>query len=155
MTKKDFQIQIMFENLNVTMMEMGMCFSLHSFYQTRVRSLSCLVSKSLTESVTAFVETWLRWPLRVKIHATSFALPAIVSFDSPVVDIGTKQKTCCWCRNKKKTFCWGWFFTLPSSSSLQNIVRRKCFLQQNFYQTQQVKSLPCLVTESAALLNFA
>ena len=101
MTKKDFQIQIMFENLNVTMMEMGMCFSLHSFYQTRVRSLSCLVSKSLTESVTAFVETWLRWPLRVKIHATSFALPAIVSFDSPVVDIGTKQKTCCWCRNKK------------------------------------------------------
>ena len=55
----------------------------------------------------------------------------------------------------KKPFCWGWFFTLPSSSSLQNIVRRKCFLQQNFYQTQQVKSLPCLVTESAALLNFA
>ena len=53
--------------------------------------------------------TWLMWPLRVKIHATSpkvtqflLALPAVVSFDSHVVDIGTKQKPCCWCRNKTK-----------------------------------------------------
>ena len=54
------------------------------------------------------------------------ALAAVVSLDSDVVDIGTKQKTCCWCQNKTKAM----------------------FLS---YLTQ-VRSLPCFVTESLALI---
>ena len=40
------------------------------FYRTQVQSLPCLVS----HSVTNVVETWLMWPWRVKIHATSHCL---------------------------------------------------------------------------------
>ena len=42
----------------------------------------------LALSVSPFVGTWLMWPWPLKIHATS----PVVSFDSHVVDAGTKQK---------------------------------------------------------------
>ena len=76
--------------------------------RTQVRSLPCL-EYLVTESVRAFVETWLMWPWRRKFYAISpivmqplLALPAVVTFDSNVVDIGTKQKPCCLCWKKTK-----------------------------------------------------
>ena len=68
------------------------------------------------------------WPWRVKIDTTSlkvlqpfFALPVVVSFDSHDVDIGTKQKHCCFCwkipkdmllnvnvGTKQKQCCFSW-----------------------------------------------
>ena len=98
------------------------------------RSLPCLASLL----VSALVKTYLKWPWPVKIHKIFskvtqplLALPAVVSFDSHVVDVGTKQKPrnwrrnkshvvvvvfigrrkqkpCCWCRNKQKPRCSCW-----------------------------------------------
>ena len=75
------------------------------FYRTQDWSLPCPVSHSVScQSVSEILFMWLR---RVKIHSTSskvrhrpIPLPAVVSFDSAVVDIdhhhvvdiGTKQK---------------------------------------------------------------
>ena len=67
------------------------------FYRTQDWSLPCPVSHSVScQSVSEILFMWLR---RVKIHSTSskttqplIPLPAVVSFDSHVVDIGSKQK---------------------------------------------------------------
>ena len=98
-------------------------------------ALPCLASPLAS----ALVKIYLKWPWLVKIHTIFskvtqplLALPAVVSFDSHVVDVGTKQKPpnwrrnkshvvvvvvfigrrkqkpCCWCRNKQKPHCSCW-----------------------------------------------
>ena len=86
--------------------------------------------QSVTESVFALVETWLMWPWRVQ---PLLVLPAVVSFDIHVVDVGTKQKPYCWCQNQPKAmlssifigpkslamFCmWNWQDTLKNCSEI-------------------------------------
>ena len=60
----------------------------------------------------------------MNIHANSriviqplFALPAGASFDSHIVDIGTKRKPCCWCQNKTKAM---------TDSSVYSILHSLC-----------------------------
>ena len=65
---------------------------LRIFNRTQVRSLPCLVFPSLTNCLRLDRYDPGLWRFRQPF----LALPAVVSFDSYVVGIGTKQKPCCW-----------------------------------------------------------
>ena len=86
------------------------CFSGSEFVclsdQSLIVALSCQYGSQFLRPL---VKTWLMWLWRVNIRTTSpkdtqplSALPAVISFDSHVVDIRTNQKPCYWCRNKTK-----------------------------------------------------
>ena len=71
-------------------------------YRTQVRSLPCLVTKSLTPCSCLDLTNVT---LACEDSRNLSTLQAVVSFDSYVVDARRKQEPCCWCLNKKKS-CW-------------------------------------------------
>ena len=91
---------------------------LRIFNRTQVRSLPCLVFPSLTNCLRLDRYDPGLWRFRQPF----LALPAVVSFDSYVVGIGTKQKPCCW---------WCQELIWPIFSPLKTILT--CFFSPSFW----------------------
>ena len=110
---------------------------LRIFNRTQVRSLPCLVFPSLTNCLRLDRYDPGLWRFRQPF----LALPAVVSFDSYVVGIGTKQKPCCWwCQeliwpifSPLKTILTCFFFTIFLDKTLppqeSHMVSKKWFDQ--------------------------
>ena len=110
-----------------------------------------LPCQSVTESVFALVETWLMWPWRMQ---PLLVLPAVVSFDIHVVDVGTNKSHIADVRTSQKP-CYHQFLSDPSlwQCFVCNIDKIPWKTVQRFWRTAfhlvlknstpETRTLPC------------